>query len=245
MVRRIPPAVETLSEIAQQAEQWSHALEEPTLLFACQPVHSAEGNVTGCPVQADGPPACYDAGMIRALIIIGVVALVVARPLFLRRGAVRSTRSGVRFSVRWLIVTVLVVGLICGVVARWRGREARRQALIAHLHVQQQLTNSMTQPVANAVLRAAGHKNFVYSTDSSFSDGSWTERLNAYDVTNDGWKFLISVQVTGGCQDDVLQPITIKTSGGSMGGQLVDRMVRTYRDRGWQYEVVTLSTTNR
>ena len=34
----------------------------------------------------------------------------------------------VRFSVRWLMVTVLVVGLICGGFARWYAREAQRQA---------------------------------------------------------------------------------------------------------------------
>jgi hypothetical protein len=49
----------------------------------------------------------------------------------------------VRFSVRWLMVAVLVVGLICGGFARWYARRAQQQALIGELHVQRQVTNSI------------------------------------------------------------------------------------------------------
>src|SRR5947209_15969396 len=82
-----------------------------------------------------------------------------------------------RFSVRWLMVAVLVVGLTCGGFARWYARQARRQAVIAQLHVQQQVTNSVIHET-RADIAAAGWKNFSFLTENSFGLDKWSERLD-------------------------------------------------------------------
>jgi hypothetical protein len=46
------------------------------------------------------------------------------------------------------------------------------------------------------------------------------------------------VEVSGGCDGDVLRPLTIKAAGASMEGPLLDRLIRAYRARGWRHEVV-------
>jgi hypothetical protein len=51
---------------------------------------------------------------------------------------------------------------------------------------------------------------------------------------------LVSVEVSGGCEDELLRPITIKTSGASLEGQLLDRLIPAYRDRGWRHEIIPL-----
>lgn len=50
-----------------------------------------------------------------------------------------------QFIIRRLIVVVLVVGLVCGVVARWHARELRRQALIVQLRIQQEVMRSVIE----------------------------------------------------------------------------------------------------
>jgi hypothetical protein len=145
----------------------------------------------------------------------------------------------VRFSVRWLMIAVLVVGLICGGFARWYARQARRQGLIAQLHIQQQVTNSAIHAM-RADLAAAGRKDFSFLTRSAFEIDKWDEQLDAYEGQDDRRMPLIFVEVSGGCEEDLLRPITIKTSGASMEGQLLDRLTSAYRSRGWQHMVISL-----
>ena len=133
-----------------------------------------------------------------------------------------------RFSVRWLMVAVLVVGLICGGFARWYTRQLWRQGLIAQLHVQQQVTDSVIHET-HADIAAGGRKGFSFSTGASFGIDKWTERLDAYERLDDRRIPLIVVEVSGGCDEDVLRPITIKTAGASMDGQFLDRLIRCLR----------------
>jgi hypothetical protein len=151
---------------------------------------------------------------------------------------------GVRFSLRWLMVAVLVVGLICGGFARWHARRTHRQALIAQLHVQQQVTNSVIYQT-HADLRAAGRTNLSASTENSFGPNGWIERLDAYESPDGRRMPLIVVEVSGGCDDNLLRPITIKTSGASLEGQLLDRLIPAYRARGWRHEVLPLSAADK
>jgi hypothetical protein len=149
-----------------------------------------------------------------------------------------------RFSVRWLMAAVLVVGVICGGLARWYAFHLRQQGLIAQLHVQQQVTNSLVRE-AHADIAAAGRKNLSFLTKNSFGLDKWTEELDAYEDSLDGRRMpLISVEVSGGCDEDHLRPITIKISGASLEGRFVDRLTRAYQDRGWQHEVVPVPTAH-
>jgi hypothetical protein len=150
-----------------------------------------------------------------------------------------------RFSVRWLMVAVLVIGVLCGGAARWYSRELRRQSLIAQLHVQQQVTDSVMRQSRIEII-AAGRKDFSFLIQDSFELDQWTEQLDAFVSQGDRKLPLIFVEVSGGCDDeDLLRPITIKTSGASMEDSLVDRLIRAYRDRGWQHAVVSTPATDK
>ena len=159
----------------------------------------------------------------------------------------RRLVSRMRFSIRWLIVAVLVTGLTCGGLIRWYIQQRWRQGLVAHLHVQQQVTNSVIYE-ALADVRAdhsAVWRNLAVSTSDEFSRDKWTVEVEAHE-TLDGQRMpRIHLQVSGGCDDDVLRHIAIKASGASVEGQLVDRLVATYRTRGWKYDVVPPSDTNK
>jgi hypothetical protein len=171
-----------------------------------------------------------------ALVLALVLATVVAWRFWPKSWRVIP---GMRFSIRWLMVAVLVVGLICGGFARWYARRAQMQARIAQLHAQQQVTNLLIQQ-GQADLRAAGRKNLSYFTGNSFGPDGWTERLDAYESPDGRSRPLISIVVSGGCAEDLLQPITIRTSGAPLEGQLLDRLIDAYRTRGWQHEVIPL-----
>jgi hypothetical protein len=144
---------------------------------------------------------------------------------------------GVRFPLRWLMVAVLVVGQICGGFARW-------QALIAQLHVQQQVTNLVIHQT-RADIAAAGRKNFSSLTENSSSLDDWAERFEAYESSDGGRMPLIVVNVSGGCDNDHLWPITIKTSGTPLEGYLLDRLIDAYRTRGWRHEVIPLPAADK
>lgn len=86
-----------------------------------------------------------------------------------------------RFTIRRLMVVVLVVGLICGAFAQWYARQLRRQGLIAQLHVQQQVTDSVIHP-AIANLSTTGPKPLTISSGDSFGHEMWTAQVDAYAV---------------------------------------------------------------
>jgi hypothetical protein len=139
------------------------------------------------------------------------------------------------------MVAVLVVGLICGGLARWYVRHTRRQGLIAQLHVQLQVTDSVIhQSIAD--ISSAG-RNLSFSTGDSFGHDKWTAEVDAYESPGDRRIPLILVEVTGGCDEDFLRPIVIKTSGATLEGQLLDRLIRAYRVQGWPHEVVPFPAT--
>src|SRR4051794_19439447 len=135
-------------------------------------------------------------------LIIAALVLVVAWRFWPRSWRIIPQ---MRFSVRWLMVAVLAVGLTCGGFARWYARRAQRQALISRLHVQQQVTSSVIYQV-HADLRAAGRENLSSSTENSFGPDGWTERLDAYESPDGRRRPLISVAVSGGCEEDLLRP---------------------------------------
>ena len=142
------------------------------------------------------------------------------------------------------MVAVLVVGLICGGFSSWYARQLRRQGLIAQLHVQQQVTDSVIhQTIAD--IAAAPQKASSVSSGDSFGLDKWTAELDAYERLDGRRIKRIFVEVSGGRDGDVLRPITIKASGASLERQLLDRLIRAYRVRGWQHEVVPLAAADK
>jgi hypothetical protein len=137
------------------------------------------------------------------------------------------------------MVAVLVVGLICGGLARRYARLLRRQDLIAQLHLQQQVTDSVIREM-HGDIAAAGRKGFSYWTGDSFGLDDWATQINADDGPDGRRIPLIFVAVSGGCDEDILRPITIETAGASLEKPLIDRLIRAYRARGWRHEVVPL-----
>jgi hypothetical protein len=55
---------------------------------------------------------------------------------------------------------------------------------------------------------------------------------------------LIGLDESGGCDDDGVRHITIKTAGAPLEGPLVDRLIDAYRSRGWKCDVVPISAAN-
>jgi hypothetical protein len=152
----------------------------------------------------------------------------------------------VRFSVRWLMVAVLVAGLICGAFADWRTRQLRRQRLIAQLGVQRQVTDSVIHQTIADIFKtrrptgSAVPLTFDVSRRDSFGPDKWRAQVDAFELL-DGRKISqLLVEVSGGCDGDTLWPITLKVSGASMDAQLLDELRRAYRSRGWQHKVVPL-----
>jgi hypothetical protein len=151
--------------------------------------------------------------------------------------------TGTRFSIRWLMVVVLVAGLVCGLFARWYSRELRRQALVPQLHVQQQVTDLVIHEIDAEF--AANRKALSVWSGDAFGNDMWTAQLNAYESQDGRKKPRVSVAVSGGCDGDVLRPITIKTVGASMEGPVLDRLITAYRVQGWTHEVVTVPTADK
>src|SRR5689334_1249269 len=81
-------------------------------------------------------------GTAEKLVLASVVVLLVAVSAWRLRPRPSGPGSRVRFSLRWLMAAVLVVGLLCGELVRWRALEARRRELLDQLHLQAQVTSS-------------------------------------------------------------------------------------------------------
>jgi hypothetical protein len=145
------------------------------------------------------------------------------------------------------MVVVLVIGLICGGFARWYAQQLRRQGLIAQLHVQQQVTDSaIHQTIAGmSSISSAGRKAFTISSGDSFGHDRWTAQVDAYERLDSRRIPRIFVEVSGGCDGEVLRPITIKAAGASLEGPLLDRLIRDYRAQGWQHEVVLVPAADK
>jgi hypothetical protein len=146
-----------------------------------------------------------------------------------------------------MLIVVLVIGLFCGEFARWYARQLRRQGLIAQLHVQQQVTDSAIHlTIADmSSISAAGRKGFSVSSGDSFGHDKWTAQVDAYEGLDGRRIPRVFVEVSGGCDRDVLRPITIKNSGAPLEGQLLDRLIRAYRARGWPHEVVSIPAADK
>src|SRR4051794_40079199 len=142
----------------------------------------------------------------------------------------------VRFSVRGLMVAVLVVGLICGGFAHWYARRARRQALIAQLHVQQQVTDSVIHQ-AIVDISVAGRGAFSVSSGDSFGHDEWTAEVDARESPGGGTIPRLLGGVSGGGEGDVPRPTTIKAAGASRKGPLLDRLPRPSRAGGGRHGV--------
>jgi hypothetical protein len=143
------------------------------------------------------------------------------------------------------MVAVLVVGLIFGGFARWYARRAQRQALIAQLQVERQVTDSAISH-AIADIPSTG-RSLSFSSGNTYYVGGdqWSAQLDAYESLEGRRIPLIVVEVSGGLDGDVLRPITIKVAGASLEGPLLDRLIRAYRARGWRHEVITLPVADK
>src|SRR5262249_56063454 len=121
----------------------------------------------------------------------------------------------VGFSVRGLLGGVRGAGLVCGGFARWYARRAQRQALIAQLQAQRQVTGSAKSRISEAIadLIDAG-RSLSFTCDDTFDPDrdQWTAQLDAYEV-RDGRRIpLIVVEVSGGRDGHALPAITIKAA---------------------------------
>ncbi len=166
-------------------------------------------------------------------LILGVVAFALAWRFWPKSWPI-ALRP--RFSLRWLLVAVLVIGLICGGLARWYAREARRRALLAELRTQQELTTSVIHQTRHD-LEAAGRKEVSFRTEDSFGPDEWRELIETCESPDGRHMRSIIVEASGGCDQGILRPITIRISEAPQKGLFLDRLIRAYHARGWLHEV--------
>lgn len=143
-----------------------------------------------------------------------------------------------RLRIRTLMIVVLVVGLLCGSVARWRAREVRREQLLAELRVQEQVTNSALRQIV-AEINYPAREGFSCSTANSFNYRAWSSEVEAHETAGRDSTPLLYVEVSGGCDDESLRPIVISTSGASLDEELATRLVQAFVARGWPHVVST------
>jgi hypothetical protein len=135
----------------------------------------------------------------------------------------------VRFTIRRLMLAVLLFALPCAWVARrlhWRDPliEAKAQFLVA------------TGVELGPFMGPSSHA----SSTGGFSEPSpgwhWWSRAYLGEHQTDGAR-LFDVEVSGGCDASGLEPIAIEDRGGLRSAKLVAELTRVYRERGWPYRV--------
>jgi hypothetical protein len=138
----------------------------------------------------------------------------------------------VRFTIRRMMIVVLVVALACG----WVARQPRRQGLLAAARAQVEVTNDFISKQAFSGPNSEGHSHVEF-LDSSPDRLRWVWRYRAWS-NSDGAR-LIDVEVAGGFDGSDLGPIVIKDRGGTRNARTIKFMTHAYGRRGWWYDVIS------
>jgi hypothetical protein len=141
-----------------------------------------------------------------------------------------------RMTIRGLMVAILIVALFGGEWAYLEVWQARRSALYRQRHV-----TRMVISAANDESAAGGQSSpWLWIETGRAADGShWTLRLEAR-RERDGLELIPAAHAAVSSANDwlSLQPIIIETDGTALGDALVDRLVSSYRARGWRNQVI-------
>jgi hypothetical protein len=136
----------------------------------------------------------------------------------------------VRFTIRWMMIAVLLVALSCAWLARrlhWRDplAEARAQIDVT--------TEVMSGPILEP--RSHGICEGAFREPSS-GCARWFRTYKGERLSDSAR--LIDVEVSGGCDGTELESITIKDHGGTRNARLIGALTFAYRERGWRYVIM-------
>jgi hypothetical protein len=134
---------------------------------------------------------------------------------------------------------VLSVAMCCAFWVWGRDYLARWEARRVVMYQQRDVTRSIILEAGDDIA-AAGHTEWAIRDehDRATYTTHWTEKLEAWQ-TRDGQKQpLIRATISGENGRFSLPPIIVETYGSPLDQRWLDRLLRTYRERGWKYRVV-------
>ncbi|WP_406695481.1 hypothetical protein V5E97_31125 [Singulisphaera sp. Ch08] len=143
-----------------------------------------------------------------------------------------------RMTIRWMM---LLVVLVASVLSFWAylDRWERRRVV---MYQQQGVTRSIML-VAEEDFAAAGHTRSQFrqvGTSKAYTD-HWTERLEAWGSRDGRDVLLLRAVVSGANGRFRAPPISVEIDGFPFESPWLDRLLRAYRTKGWQYRVVRRS----
>jgi hypothetical protein len=140
-----------------------------------------------------------------------------------------------RLTIRQILWLVFVVAASCGAWAYLQRWEARRTMM----YQQRDITRSMMLEAKQDIV-AAGHSASEIRIERPLVTytAEWTEWLEASENRGGQKLSLIRATVSGDNGRFSLQPIIVETYGSKLDAAWLDRLLRTYREKGWRYKVI-------
>ena len=132
----------------------------------------------------------------------------------------------------WLVFVAAVWCVVWVYLQRW---EARRTIMYQQRDITRPIMLEAKQDIVTA-----GHSasEIRIERPGGMYTAEWTEWLEAWEK-RDGQKLsLIRATVSGDNGRFSLQPIIVETYGSKLDAAWLDRLLRTYREKGWRYKVI-------
>ncbi len=148
-------------------------------------------------------------------------------------------------SLRTLMLTVLVLGVFFGTLARWRESKRRQLAMEALSSEQYLTTVAIDEEVwadvssVLASLPGEGRKfnRGIYGGVPP-NEGAWTVRRRLVHGNEDHPTILIDYEIRSSIESGSLKPIRISDRGGELNARLIEKFVTRYRKERWAFEFV-------
>ena len=140
-----------------------------------------------------------------------------------------------RMTIRGMMVAVLAVALFLGFWSYLWNWKARRVVM----YQQRDVTRSILSEAAED-LAAAGRptSRFRQRGDHVTYTTHWTERLEEWDGRSVRGAPLIRAAVSGANGRFTIPPIAVETYDSPSKAPWLGRLLRAYREKGWEYKVV-------
>lgn len=138
-----------------------------------------------------------------------------------------------RLTIRWLMLIVLLAACVSAqwsCLQRW---EARR----VHLYQRRDLANSVLQEAAVVLAATRPIAPRTPAMSSSTATRHWSLRLELLERREGGQIPVVLVEVSQSNGTFGLRPITIEPSGLEFDEEVVDRLDRAFRERGWAFRI--------
>lgn len=147
----------------------------------------------------------------------------------------RSLRM--RFSVRWLMLFVCVVALLCTYLAAWQASRIGGQAVQDVARRQNDVTSSVLSDVTSKDTGFQGQCAESGGSTPSSTGVGWFRALKIWEGSDVRQTPMIDLVVSGGYDGSKLRPIRIKFRGDRGRTESLEALTQAYREQNWQYEI--------